>query len=78
MWPPFERIFSNICEATERNGWMALVTDAESMAEAEEAAFGVLVVPRTDCFVLACHAIAKGGDVDQLCNLVKPASLECD
>jgi hypothetical protein len=30
---------------TEGNGWVALVTDFESMAEAEEAAFGMLVIP---------------------------------
>lgn len=46
--PPFEKTFLNIGEVTERNGWMALVTNFESVAEAEEAAFGMLVVPRTD------------------------------
>ena len=62
--PPFEKIFSNIGEVAERNGWLALVTDFKSMAEAVEAAFGMLIIPRTDWFVLACHVIAKGGNVD--------------
>src|SRR5512134_302427 len=74
--PPFEKIFSNIGEVTERNGRVALVIDFESMAEA--AAFGMLVVPRTDWFVLACHVIAKGGNVDQLRSLAKSVTLESD
>ena len=61
--PLFEKTFSNIVEVTERDGWAMLVTNFESMAEAEEAAFGMLVVSRADWFVLAYHVIAKGGNV---------------
>jgi hypothetical protein len=48
------------------------------MAKAEEAAFGMLVVPRTNWFVLAYPVIAKGGNVDQLRSLARSVTLECD
>jgi hypothetical protein len=76
--PLFEKNFSNICKVTKRNGWVALVTDAESIAKAEEVAFGMLVFPRTHSFVLACRAITKGKDIDQPRNLAKSVTLECD
>ena len=57
---------------------MALLTDFERMAEAEKAAFGMLVVPRTDWFVRACQIIVKGGNVDQLRSLAKSVTLESD
>jgi hypothetical protein len=76
--PPFEKIFPSICEVTERNSCVALVTDFESMAEAEEVAFGMLVFPRAHSFVLACRAITKGKDIDQPRNLAKSVTLECD
>jgi glucosamine 6-phosphate synthetase-like amidotransferase/phosphosugar isomerase protein len=77
--PPFEKIFSNICELTARNGRVVLVTDAESAAEAEEAAFRMRVVPRTDPFVLALSRRRHQGDkVDQSRNLAKSVTVEGD
>jgi hypothetical protein len=60
------------------NGQVAPVTDAESMAEAEETAIGTLVVPRTERFVLAYHGIAKGEDAVELRRLAKSVTLEGD
>lgn len=72
----FKKIFSNICEVTGRNDWVALVTDAESAAEAEEGGRGG--VPRADSFVPAYHVVAKEEDVDQPRNLAKSVTIERD
>ena len=84
----FEKTISNLQEVMARKGRVAMIGDAEAIAEAGEGLWRAVVMPSCDPFVapivyavaiqlLAYHAaVAKGTDVDQPRNLAKSVTVE--
>ncbi len=84
----FDKTASNVEEVMARGGRVTLVSDAEGVARAGDAAAHALALPACDPFVapilyaapvqlLAYHAaVQKGTDVDQPRNLAKSVTVE--